>query len=333
MQYHIGKSLRGAKPIASPKQKDYGAFSTTKLSDLMKQPMLPRQDVVPGVIPSGVTVIGAMPKMGKSRMVSALGLAVATGGSFANRRVGRSGSVLYLNLEEEADLARTRLAEFDEKSARKSARLELAFSADGNPIEILESMRRWALEHKDAALVIIDVWAQFHRGGSFGRSYEEQYKAMSLVTEFSKNYDIPVIIVTHTTKIGGKTGDIRAISGTIAQSAAPSTIIVMNTRDGTTDLNIISRRMRGARFTYQAGNETGTWTELKDTTSASAAAASPDRSAQVLALFVGEAELTSKDIAGSAFGGNANAANAQLSRMVASGKLRRVGKGKFALPA
>ena len=332
MQYHIGKSLPGAKLIASPKLKTvpFGVFETTNGADLLKLRLPPRRDLVPGIIPAGVSVLAGIPKQGKTRVAMGISLAVAGAGSFAGRSVGRSGRVLYFALEEGRGLVQDRLKEFcpDHKPA---VSLDLVFNSNGSPVETLSAMRDWAQCHHDAALVVIDVWAIFCRNGRTARTYADEYKLLYLVAEFSSATGIPVILVTHATKAMTQKGDPRSVAGTIAQIASPDSIILVHEVGGAMELHIKSRLMMSTQVTVRFDAMSRSWIEAAKNLSDFDDPAA-DRTSQVLALFVGKAELTSKDIAKAVFDENSNAAGAHLSRMVTARKLRRLSKGKFALP-
>jgi RecA-family ATPase len=67
---------------------------------LMQQVYPPTKYVVPGIVPEGMTLLVAAPKIGKSWMVLGLGLDLSSGGvAFGCLPVGKPRPVLYLALE------------------------------------------------------------------------------------------------------------------------------------------------------------------------------------------------------------------------------------------
>ena len=67
----------------------------------MQQTFPPVKYVVPGIIPEGMTLLVAAPKIGKSWMVLGLGLELSNGGhAFGSIAVGKPRPVLYLALED-----------------------------------------------------------------------------------------------------------------------------------------------------------------------------------------------------------------------------------------
>ncbi len=329
MQYHFSKTYSNADHSASdPKP----AFKTITAAELMKRPRRERRDPLPGIISEGVTVLAGMPKQGKSRVLTAIATAVASGKPFAGIAPGRQGRVLLLALEEDDDLMIDRLEQFDGTLARKCRKLDITFELDGTPADAVSTMRDWAQKHKDAALVIIDIWEMFNRQTRSARTYTDQYKALSLITEFSKAYDIPVVAVMHTTKIMTRPGDIRAVTGTIAQVAAPSTIVIIREQNAVIEMYVTSRRMRGGQYNVAFDESSHAWRQVSKP--AEVTPASPTgKSDKVLALFkTPDQVIASADIRDAVFDGNANAAAAHLSRMVRDGALLRAEKGKYRLP-
>ena len=68
-------------------------------ADLMALEFTPIRWLIPGLLPEGLMLLAARPKVGKSWLALDVGIATATGGEVLGRRVER-GDVLYLALED-----------------------------------------------------------------------------------------------------------------------------------------------------------------------------------------------------------------------------------------
>lgn len=332
MQYHFNKALQKATKHKTLKTQSFGGFEVVNGGDLLKLKIPPQRDPVPGLISVGVTTIFGMPKGGKSRVVCGIAIAVANNGTFAGRKVGRKGRVLYFALEESEARVKARLMEFC-GVGQTADLIDLVFRTKTTAAETLSAIRDWSLAYPDAAMVVIDVWSLFCRHGRVARTYDEEYRALHDIAEFSRTTGIAFIIVTHATKAFGRHGDFRAIAGTVAQLGSPDTIVMVSASGAQIDLNVISRMMPGTRESVRFDQETRAWVTVPGVETPSSATP-VDNCTKVLALFKdNQQSLSTREIADGVFDGNANAAGAQLSRMVSAGKLSRVAKGNYALLA
>mgnify|MGYP003779546527 CR=1 FL=1 len=92
---------------------------------LMAQDFPPLEYVVPGLIPEGLTLLAAAPKIGKSWLVLGLGIACASGGyAFGQLPVDRR-PVLYLALEDGQRRLRRRRQFFQISHPRFGKRVRL----------------------------------------------------------------------------------------------------------------------------------------------------------------------------------------------------------------
>ena len=327
MQYHFQKTYSDKNNLANACSAD---FQTYTAAELARMPKRIARDPLPGLIADGVTLLAGMPKQGKSRIASAIATAIATGTPFAGRMPARTGRVLFLALEERKEFYGERLRSFYGKSARDITNFDVRFDLNGFPDENAAYIDAWIAAHSDAALVVIDVWQAFIRNRPSARTYAQEYQLLSLITDISRRRDVPILIVTHVIKAGARSNALTAVAGTLAMVAAPDSTLVMRNTNGTIEIEAHSRMMQGGHFSFRFLEGAG-WTEV--TGSCDAPIVAPGRSEQVLALFgTPDTVVESKTICDAVFAGNANAANAHLSRMVRDGELQRQGRGKYRLP-
>jgi len=72
--------------------------------DLMKKTFPKVQEIVPGILPVGVTILASSPKLGKSRFMLDVSIAVASGGKALGNINVEQGDILYLCLEDSEQL-------------------------------------------------------------------------------------------------------------------------------------------------------------------------------------------------------------------------------------
>ena len=78
--------------------------------DLHRKQFAPVKWAIPGFLPEGLCLLAGKPKMGKSWMALALGIAVATGGAAFGKIRTTPGSVLYLALEDSPRRLKSRIS-------------------------------------------------------------------------------------------------------------------------------------------------------------------------------------------------------------------------------
>jgi hypothetical protein len=84
--------------------------------DLDELERLPEPDwILPGWVPHGLTVVYAMPKHGKSYWTISLSVCYAMGIEFFGKKLGGSGSVLYIAAEGGGKAVRNRIGRFAQK--------------------------------------------------------------------------------------------------------------------------------------------------------------------------------------------------------------------------
>ena len=119
---------------------------------LMRQQFPPLRYVVPGIIPEGLSMLVAAPKIGKSWMVLGLGLALSTGGlAFGTLPVGKPRPVLYLALEDGKRRLQDRLIRLNPSEV--SHRLQ--FLTELTPGQVIATIRAYIEEHTGLDPVVI----------------------------------------------------------------------------------------------------------------------------------------------------------------------------------
>ena len=192
---------------------------------LMEQVFPPTQYVVPGIIPEGMTLLVAAPKIGKSWMVLGLGVELSNGGSaFGAIPVGKPRPVLYLALEDGMRRLQDRLRMLAPDHLSEL----LEFQTDIAEGQVTATIRDFMLKHAGADPVcILDTLGKVMPPAGNGSQYGHDYKVLSQLKATADA--VPgssLVIVHHTRKMDG--GDfLDAVSGTQGIAGAADTVLVL----------------------------------------------------------------------------------------------------------
>jgi len=243
-------------------------LETFTVADLMKKELPPLEEIIPRILPEGLTVLSGKPKTGKSYLVMEWALAIAQGGYAMGdpekRLKCKPGSVLYLALEGNERLLKERLRLLGRHFERETAavtNLEIALRAKVLDKGGYEQIENWIETHPDARVVIIDTYQKvkpLKKGNT--DDYDAAVESLGRLQEMANEKHIAILIVHHNTK--AKTDDdFDAILGTTGIRATTDTNIVLNRTRGGDDseitvLSIESRQgIPEGRYAYRFDEE------------------------------------------------------------------------------
>lgn len=231
---------------------------------LMEQDFPPTQYVVPGLIPEGLTLLVAAPKIGKSWMVLGLGLAAATGGhAFGQLKVDKR-PVLYLALEDGKKRLQSRMRSIG--ATRPPG--NMYFITDMDPGALQLSLAEFLEQHRDEApLIILDTLGKvmppaFGNETQYGRDYRV---AGALKASVDAVPGSSLMVVHHTRKASAD-DFLDSVSGSQGLAGAADTIALL-TRDRESKQAILQTTSRDAQEGSYALNmdDHGIW-QLDGTT-------------------------------------------------------------------
>ena len=225
---------------------------------LMQQQFPPTKYVVPGIIPEGMTLLVAAPKIGKSWMVLGLGVELSNGGNaFGVIPVGNPRPVLYLALEDGKRRLQDRLIRLNtsEVSHRLQFMTELATG------QVIATIRDFMQKHDGLdPVVILDTLGKVMPPAGNGSQYGHDYSVLSALKATSDA--VPgssLVIVHHTRKMDG--GDfLDAVSGTQGIAGAADTVLVLkrDRHDDRATLQVTSRDAAEGEYSLTL-TDTGAW--------------------------------------------------------------------------
>lgn len=184
--------------------------------------------VVPGLIPSGLVVLAASPKIGKSFLAQNMAIAVSNGGVILGTRRVNQGEVLYLDLEQPPRKAKQRLQmTMRNDPAAVATGILFAFEWERFDKGGLEQLDEFLARHPRITMVVIDVLAKVVGDlPSHGNIYEQEYRRYHDLKAVFDRHNVAGICIHHDTK--SKEGDpIDRVSGSRALVAAADAILVL----------------------------------------------------------------------------------------------------------
>lgn len=192
--------------------------------ELLMSPMPRSKFLVEGLVTSGVNVIAADEKTGKSWMMLDLALCIAQGKDFLGHPV-RQGNVFYFSLEDTYERLQDRLFRLaDEISPGKVFLVNKSeLISDG----LIEQMTDINLRLPDIQLFIIDT-LQLVRGNESELSYANDYADIAKIKAFAMDHDLTVFLVHHTRKQGDARNVFNRFNGTKGITGSADTMFLLD---------------------------------------------------------------------------------------------------------
>lgn len=202
------------------------------------------QALVEGFLYPGCSIFHARPKIGKSWLMLQAGIGVVAGSTIAGRlRVVQPGRVLYVALEESEARTTRRMRKLTApsdflKDITFIYRKDIEAATNGGIVQIEEFLKT----HPGVRLVVIDTLLAFQRieRKKTNDLLLADYNMIQPLQEMAARYDVAIVIVDHSRKMGGDVID--TLSNSTGKSAAPDCIIGLQRQgDGTALLTVIHR--------------------------------------------------------------------------------------------
>lgn len=223
---------------------------------LLDQRFPPVEYTVPGVIPEGLALLVAPPKLGKSWLQLGISLSVSVGGLALGCIEVQRRPVLNLSLEDGPRRLQDRLRTLGAQIG--AADLEFVTRVEG---DVLELIRTWLADHaEDKPLVVIDtlgkVRGTYQGSDRYGHDYAQAGALKALVDQVP---GAAMVVVHHTSK-AGRDDFVDSVSGTHGLAGAADTILTLtrDRHDGAGLLNVTSRDAAEGR--YAVTFDDGQWT-------------------------------------------------------------------------
>jgi hypothetical protein len=199
--------------------------------DLLAAEFRETPDILAGVVPIGVTLISAAPKVGKTRLLTQLAVAAVRGSMFLNRAVTPT-KVLTLALEDGARRYRKSLDHlvWDNPPARDQLRIRTTSKRlDDGGITAIE-------QHLDlnpeCRLVIIDVLERVRPRGRGTNAYRLDYEALAPLQRMANLRQIAIVVVHHANQRSEVSDVFEKVSGTSGLIGVVDSLLLLQRRRG-----------------------------------------------------------------------------------------------------
>lgn len=188
----------------------------------------PVKMVIPGLLPSGLAVIGGKPKIGKSFLTMQMALAVAEGTTFLGETMPQ-GDVLLFSLEDDQRRMQGRARALTEGDPLP--RRFRMFNQDNRNIklpEIEKLIEDWAAHVEKPTLVIIDTMVKAMPKKQMGQDdYAHTTQVLGSLQALAQRLDIAILLVHHTSKREDNLDDFDAFLGSTGINGTADTLMLL----------------------------------------------------------------------------------------------------------
>lgn len=217
---------------------------------------------VAGLLPTGLSLLCAPPKYGKSWLSLDLAVSVATGTEFLGFPTKKS-PVLLLALEDSEARLQTRLRKV---LNGRSAPAELSISTKAATLQqcgLTEQLADHINKNPETRLVIIDTFQKIRGDVRRGESaYSYDYRETGVLKSFADERKICILLVHHLRKMQDVSDTFANISGTNGLTGAADTMLVLSRdkrADKTTLLSITGRDVEMMEYQVEFKKTTCRW--------------------------------------------------------------------------
>lgn len=201
----------------------------SSVDELMRAEFRPVQWAIRNVLPEGVTIFSAAPKMGKSWLVLQWCMAVAGGAPvWGGREPEEAGEALYLSLEDNPRRLQRRVGTLMKVFPKGMSLARLHFSTEWPKAEAgVEKIAEWLRQHPGCRLVVIDTVAAFRESDPGRRSaYAFDYEVGAQLKPLAKEFQCAIVLVAHNRKMASN-DVMQQVSGTTGLTGSVDNVLML----------------------------------------------------------------------------------------------------------
>ncbi len=258
------EEMLNAGAFDAPKQRP--TLETITAADLQQKDIPPIRFIVNNLLSVGLNIVASPPKYGKSWMMLALCLAVASGGRFLGYTTNQCGC-LYLALEDSQRRLKTRM---DKLLAGKAAPAGFHFATMADTIDngLFDELADFLKVHPDTGLIVIDT-LQRVRGAAHGKegAYAADYREVGTLKAFADSHNVALLLVHHLRKMKDDGDPFNMISGTNGiMGASDATMVLTKEKRGDSNatLSVVGRDIESSDTVLRFNKDTCYWENLGD---------------------------------------------------------------------
>ena len=231
--------------------------------DLLDIP--PIEWIVDGILPVGLSMIGAPSKYFKSYMALGLCVAVCTGSKFLGFDCTQR-ACLYLDLESTKRRPKNRLNQILGSSGKKPDNLYIITGTDGvgRIGKGFEQQIEYQLtEHPDIKLIVVDVFQMIRQPAKRNQSgYDRDYDDFKILKNIADQYNKGLMLIHHTRKMKDPSDVFNELSGSVGVMGALDCAWVITKEDRYSEegtLHITGRDMESQQLKIRFNKERFQW--------------------------------------------------------------------------
>lgn len=176
---------------------DPAYLPTISMNDLYENVYQSRPPIIDGLLYTGTYLFVGAPKVGKSFLMAQLAYHVSMGLPLWGYSV-QQGTVLYLALEDDHRRLQERLYRMFGTDGTDSLHFAICAKQLGGGLE--EQLKKFAREHPDTRLIIIDTLQKIREAGGEKYSYASDYEVVGKLKRFADESGVCLLLVHHTRK-------------------------------------------------------------------------------------------------------------------------------------
>ncbi len=259
-------------PKAKRQRKPIQAITASELDQLDIPPV---EWLVEGLLPVGLSLIGAPPKYYKSFMALQLCVEICTGGSFLGYKCNQN-ACLYLDLESTKRRPKERLRNIlGDRPAPDNLFIitgtdDVGIIGDGFEEQMEEQLR----QHPDIKLIIVDVFQEIRPPGKKTQNaYDRDYDDMKVLKALADSHNIGVMLIHHTRKMPDEDDVFNQLSGSTGLMGAldAAWLITRSKRDSEeSTLHVTGRDLEAVNLQLRFNKDTTRWESLGEVEQAQA---------------------------------------------------------------
>lgn len=215
--------LKAPEPVTAPARPAWAtSLATLRLEDPPEINYL-----VDNLLPAGLSLLVAKPKMGKSFLALQLCLAVSSGSDFLGR-VTKSGNALYLGLEDPMWRLRLRSDEFGDETAEAN---NIDFTTDAPKLGdgLVAHLTEWLDCVKQPRLIVIDTLGEVMPAAPGRKSdYLHANEMLRPLQRLAFERDISIMAIHHANKNEDTADLYDQIHGSVGIAGVADTLLFMS---------------------------------------------------------------------------------------------------------
>ena len=209
-------------------------LTTIDAKTLKEKQLPPVIFTIDRLMSTGLSILAAPPKAGKSWLALWLCLQIAQGLPVWNRRT-KSGTVLYLALEDSLNRIQQRLNALTDKTPDN---LHFAIESESIAAGLEEQLNEFVSKHSDTAFIVIDTLQKVRLLRKNENAYANDYNDAGSLKKFADKHNISILIIHHTRKMSD-TDPFNTISGSTGLTGCSDNMFVIQKQSRTSQEAIL----------------------------------------------------------------------------------------------